>query len=286
MFKKLSILLFAVGQLVFKAQVPDTELWLFKIENQKTGMSLERPLNITNRPGYDNQPSFSANSKKINYVSIREDKQADIYYYDLKHKKSIALTKTPISEYSPVTTANEKFITSVTVESDSAQCIHFINPATGIHEDRINVDSVGYYIFLNSDTVIYYKLTEPHSLRYYVRSTGEDKWLGDNPTRAFRSTSRNTLLYGLKDSLKVEFYVYNFLLHKSEKICAYPSANEDFIWHQNLGLIKSEGLQLLRYDVTDRGWKLLFDLSSFGLKKITRFDIDSKTKYLVVVDNL
>lgn len=266
--------------------MPDTELWLFKIEEQKSGMILEKPVNITGRPGYDNQPSFTADSKKIHYVSIRDDKQADIYSYDLKRKKSTAFTKTPISEYSPVVTADGKFMTSVTVESDSSQYIHFINSETGIHEIKINVDSVGYYTFLNSDTVVYYKLTEPHSLRYHVKSSGEDKWLGDKPTRAFRAISRNKLLYGLKDSVKVEFYTYNFLLHKADKMCSYPSVNEDFIWHPILGLVKSEGLQLLRYDSTLKEWKLLFDLSSFGLKKVTRFDIDLKSRYLVVADNL
>ena len=249
-------------------------------------MTLAEPINITKREGYDNQPSFSPDSKKIFYVSVRDDNQADIYQYDLRHRRTTAVTKTGISEYSPVLMADGKFITSVVVENDSSQCIHFINPLNGIHEAKLDVDSVGYYTFLNQDTIVYYKLTEPHSLRYHIKSSGEDSWLGNVPSRAFKSISRNTLLYALKDTSKITFYTYNFLLRKAEKFATYSSLSEDFIWHPVLGLVKSEGLQLLHFDSLLKEWKLLFDVSAFGLKKITRFDIDPKTNYLVVADNL
>ncbi|MEO6303877.1 MAG: hypothetical protein ABIP51_11965 [Bacteroidia bacterium] len=286
MSKKFSILIFVLCVSLLSAQLPDTDIWLFKIEKTKTDLKLSDPKNITNRPGYDNQPSFSNDSKKIYYVSIREDKQADFYFYDIGSKKNSQLTKTKESEYSPVLTPNGKFLNSVVVESDSAQRIHFINSVTGISENKFDVDSVGYYTFLNSDTVLYYKLTNPHSLRYYVKSTNEDKWLGNNPTRAFKPLNRHAFIYGIKDSTKVTFYKYDFVLHKAEKYSEYPTSSEDAIWHEQHGLVKSEANKLLRYDDAKKEWVLLFDLSTFGIKKITRFNFDPKNKYLVIVDNL
>ena len=284
MNKKLSTLFLILGFYLLKSQMPNTDLWLFKIENSKQGVSFVKPQNITNRAGYDNQPSFSDDNKKIYYVSVREDKQADIYYYDLKSEKNIQFTKTPISEYSPVETPDGRFVSSVVVEQDSAQRIHFIDKITGIHEKRFDYDSVGYCNFLNKDTCIYYKLTEPHSLRY---NTGkEDKWLGIMPTRGFKTVNRHVLLYGLKDSSSVTFYKYNFLVHRGEKYADYPSLSEDIVWHAVWGLIKSEGSKLLRFEEQTKQWSLLADLSSYGLKKITRFTFDSANKYLVVVDNL
>lgn len=267
------------------AQVPDTELWLFRISASKEGTVISKGENITKRAGYDNQPCFSADSRKIWYTSQREDNQADIYIYDLKHGKSKPFTKTQVSEYSPQPLGS-KLLASVTVEADSSQYIHYINAENGIHESRLPMDSVGYYTFLNADTVIYYKLTEPHSLRFHVRSSGKDGWLGDSPTRAFRTINRFTLLYALKDSSHTVFYKYNFLLQRGERWCEYPSLSEDFILHPIFGLIKSEGTQLLRYNETAREWQLLFDTGSAGLKRITRFDIDPKGRYLVVTDNL
>lgn len=286
MKRTLSILLLLLNAWALKAQLPNTELWLFKIETKKNVQSLAPGMNITKREGYDNQPSFSGDGKKIFYVSIREDKQADVYYYDLKKKKNIQLTHTAISEYSPVETPDGKLLTSVVVESDSSQTIHFINTLNGLHEKKLEQDSVGYYTFMNADTVVYYKLTEPHSLRYFNMTARGEKWLGNSPCRSFKAISRNLLLFALKDSVKTTFYTYSFSLHKAQRYAEYPSLSEDFIWHSSLGLVKSEGNKLLRFDEKEKEWVILFDLSGSGIKKITRFQFDPKNKYLVVTENL
>ena len=88
-------------------------------------------MNITNRKGYDNQPSFSADEKLIYYVSVREDKQADIYSYNLKNKKTERFTKTLESEYSPSVNSDGLTLSSVVVEKDSSQKIHIINALNG-----------------------------------------------------------------------------------------------------------------------------------------------------------
>ena len=65
----------------------------------------------------------------------------------------------------------------------------------------------------------------------------------------------------------------------------HKSKSEDFIWNREYGLIKSEGTQLLRYNALDKSWELMFDFTSAGIKKITRFAFDSKNKSIVIVDN-
>ena len=287
MKSKINLFFLAILALGFKAQVPDTDVWLFKLIPDKTKRLFpDKGLNITSRSGYDNQPSFSNDGKTIYYVSVREDKQADIYSYEITSKKINQLTKSKESEYSPVQTPDGKSISVVMVEADSSQRVHFINAEKGTDERRFEFDSVGYYNLLNSDTVIYYKLTEPHSLRYFAAKTNENRWLGNLPTRTFRTINRHTIIYGLKDTAKVVFYKYDFLLHKAEKYCEYPSLNEDVIWHHELGLIKSEGTKLFRYVAEKKEWELLYDLGLYGIKKITRFAFDKQNKYLILVDNL
>ncbi|MDI1354475.1 MAG: hypothetical protein PSX36_06140 [bacterium] len=280
-----SILLIFLIQLC-SAQLPETDVWLIKLAKDKTSkVVLSEPLNITNRAGYDNQPSFSKDGKTIFYVSVRDDKQADIYKYQISAKKITRLTITPESEFSPVQTEDGNFLSSVVVEKDSAQRIHYISVILGLHEKVIDVDSIGYCEFLNADTLLYYKLTQPHSLRFYVNSSKEDKFLGASPVRAFKKVNRHTILFGLKDSTQVTFYTYDFFLRKAEVYATYPGMDEDFIWHSEYGLVKSEGTKLLQYKVAQKKWELLFDLSGFGIKKITRFGFDPKNKYLMVVDN-
>lgn len=84
----------------------------------------------------------------------------------------------------------------------------------------------------------------------------------------------------------MEFRIYNPTLRESKLYCTYESLNEDFIWHPELGLIKAENAQLLRYNETIKSWETLFDFSNLGVKKITRFVFDIKTKQLAIVSNL
>lgn len=266
--------------------MPESDIWLFKIKSNKQGqLELFDSSNITNRKGYDNQPSFSSDEKKIFYVSVREDQQADIYFYDLKSKKQQRLTHSAESEYSPQLSPGGKSISVVTVEMDSSQKIHLVDANDGVFLKKLDFDSVGYYHYLNADTLIYYKLSNPHSLRMHVVKTKEDKWLCDMPTRGFKTIDRSKLMYAIKDSVKVDFYIYDFNLHKAKFFATYPSSSEDAYWHKQLGLMKSEGAKILRFVVNKNVWELYLDLSSFGIKKISRFMFDSHNKFLVLVSN-
>jgi Tol biopolymer transport system component len=66
---------------------PGTDIFLagIRIDRGRIGrISLETPVNFTNRPGYDNQPSFTPDGRAILFTSIRDGKQADTYRYTLK----------------------------------------------------------------------------------------------------------------------------------------------------------------------------------------------------------
>lgn len=292
MLKKFLLLLFCWNCCV--AQLPETDLWLFNVVKKKEKLSVQKGQNITNRKGYDNQPSFSTDGNSIYYVSIREDKQADIYSYSIGSKKNIRLTSTTESEYSPTLTSKKNTIACVTVLGDSSQVILTYDLKTGKpvsypgnSSSQINsFDSVGYFTFLNSDTVLYYKLTQPHSLRAYSLLKKADVFLGFNPVRGFKAINRYEFIYGIKDSAKVTFYIYNALLSKANKYCEYNSLNEDIIWHKNLGLLKSEGPVILQFIASENKWQELFNFSGFGIKQITRFAFDTQSKRIVIVDNL
>jgi len=284
MLKWLSIFLVFISQV--SAQLPETDLWLFKIRTEKDKMILGEGKNITSRKGYDNQPYFTPDGKNILYVSIREDNQADVYRYDLGKQQSFQLTKTKESEYSPNYTPDCKGISCVVVEADSTQRLWLYN-LDGTVKRCYNegIDSIGYYSWLSNDTLLYYKLTDPHSLRMYHENGKTDKWLCFHPTRTFKKMKGNNFIYGVKDSSQVQYRVYNPVIRRSDEFAIHKSKSEDFIWSQGLGLLKSEGTQILRYDEKTKTWPVLFDFASSGIKKITRFALDDKNKSIVIVDN-
>lgn len=274
--------------LALSAQMPETDIWLFKIEKKEGKYIYSNPLNITHRAGYDNQPAFSLDGKSILYVCIDSTKQADIYRYSISKKVSVNLTKSQVSEYSPTIISDGSGFSSVVVEKDSAQRVWSYN-LDGTFKRIVHegIDSIGYHSWLNTDTLMYYKLTEPHSLRVLDLKSNKDVWICDHPTRAFKQIEKSSrFIYGIKDSASTQFRVYNPALRESSLYTTYPSLNEDFIWHQELGLIKSEGADLLKYNEQIKTWEVLFSFFNLGIKKITRFVFDAKNKQLAIVSNL
>jgi hypothetical protein len=268
--------------------MPETDIWLFKIEKKEGKYLYTYPLNITHRAGYDNQPTFSIDGKSILYVLIDSTKQADIYQYSISKKTTVNLTKSQVSEYSPTIIPTGLGFSSVVVEKDSAQRLWQFNLdgtfKTIVHE---GTDSIGYHTWLNTDTLMYYKLTEPHSLHVLDLKSNKDVWICNNPTRAFKKINGGSkFIYGIKDSMSTQFRIYNPALRESSLYATYPSLNEDFVWHNEFGLIKSEGSDLMSYNEKTKTWDVLFSFTNLGIKKITRFVFDSKTKQLAIVSNL
>ena len=270
------------------AQAPETDVWLFKIEKKANKYTYTNPLNITHRLGYDNQPTFTADGKSILYVCIDSTKQADIYQYTISKKTRINITKSDVSEYSPTILPNGLGFSAVVVEKDSSQRVWGFNfDGTFNKISHKGTDSIGYHTWLNADTLLYYKLTDPHSLRILNIKTHEDVWLCDFPTRAFKKIGNSSqFIYAIKDSVNTEFRIYNSAIRESKSYTTYASLNEDFIWHHELGLIKSENSDLMNYNEQTKNWELLFSFTSLGIKNITRFVFDAKTKQLAIVSNL
>ena len=62
---------------------PSTEIYLAEITRDDGGLRLGEPVNVTSREGYDNQPYFLPDGRRLVYTSIDESGQADIWAYDV-----------------------------------------------------------------------------------------------------------------------------------------------------------------------------------------------------------
>jgi hypothetical protein len=144
----------------------NTDIFVADITIGKGKVKLGAPMNITNRSGYDNQPSFTPDSKYILYVSQREggfqgNMQTDIFRYSLREKLSTQVTKTPESEYSPTVMQNLRHISVVRVEEDSTQRLWSFD-LRGANPQVVlpNVTRIGYYAWMDTSVVALYKLAD------------------------------------------------------------------------------------------------------------------------------
>src|SRR5262245_8822220 len=94
-----SILVLLAVASTLGAQAP-TDIFLAPLTMQGGRPVVGTAVNITNAPGYDNQPSFTPDSRSILFTSNRDGRQTDIYRYDVASKSTTRVTNTTESEYS------------------------------------------------------------------------------------------------------------------------------------------------------------------------------------------
>ncbi|HKW46060.1 MAG TPA: hypothetical protein VJN70_01390, partial [Gemmatimonadaceae bacterium] len=162
-----SIVLAAAVAISVHAQAgpPSTDIYLAPIKMAGGKITVGTPLNVTNRPGYDNQPSFTPDSRAILFTSVRGDAQADIYRYELRTKATSRVTTTPESEYSATVFGDGSRFSAIRVEADSTQRLwSFRLDGSDPRVVFESIKPVGYHAWVDSTTVAMFTLGRPNAL--------------------------------------------------------------------------------------------------------------------------
>ena len=276
-----SFLLFAASS---NAQLPDTEIFLSNILKTDSGYSFSLPENITQHEGYDNQPYFTPDGRRILYVSIEDSTQSDIYAYDLAAKVRIQLTNTTESEYSPSYTHDRRFLSVVRVDADSGQRFHYM-PLNDLGKDAsiYNSDSIGYSCLINDSVVAMYILGRSHTLQLLNMKNSTRKLIASDIGRCMKLSPDSSEMYFVLKSNSTEWFIYamNCKNYSLRRITQTLPASEDFaIMPDGKILLGKEG-KLFWYDgISD--WKLLADFTS-TLKDFYRISINAKGTQIALV---
>src|SRR5690349_9591484 len=100
----LFLLAFLIVTTLGAQQLPGNEIYLFDLTKRKNDFVLSGAENVTNHPGYDNQPFFHPNKPIVYYASANDDGKTDIIAFNYKTKHPEKLTNTSEREYSPTVT--------------------------------------------------------------------------------------------------------------------------------------------------------------------------------------
>ena len=249
-----------------QSTMPSTDIFIMKMSSNKAGKySFSAPQNVTMREGYDNQPCFTANSKAILFTSIREDRQADVYRYNIRHKTTVRLTATPESEYSPTITPDGKYFSTVRVEKDSTQRLWKF-PFSGEAPELIlgNIDSVGYHCWIDNNILALFILTKPFSLYIGDLNNGLAGQQADNIGRSIQKAGgQRTLAYvDKKDSTAWMIHFLMLNMQKDIPVVKTLQGCEDFAVGKDGTLFMGKEGKLYKFTPEkDSDWEQIADFS-------------------------
>ena len=161
------------------AQMPDTDIHVADLHVAADTIVIGEPRNITNRPGYDNQPWFLRDGSALLY-NVDMGGQTDVFRYDLATGASTRLTDTPVNEFSPTLTADGREMLIVRWEADMSDGhLWRYSPdgePLGVHP--ADVPRVGYYGVVNEHVIVAFVNDSARSFVLADARSGERMPLG------------------------------------------------------------------------------------------------------------
>jgi hypothetical protein len=270
---------------------PGTDIYVAGISMEEGTLSVSTPINITNRPGYDNQPYFLPDGTGLLYTSLQENSQTDILRYDFNRKVSTRVTETRESEYSPTIMPDGKFFSTVRVELDTMQRLWKF-PIDGDKPAIVleHVKPVGYHAWGNENTVALFVLGDPPTLQIADSRTGKaEKILG----RVGRSLHKIPRMEGISfvHKMSEEEWLIKQIELKSRKIMPIVKTlpkREDYAWTPGGRILMADGPKLFQFmPGKDENWREIADFSNAGLRNITRIAVSpSGGRVALVADDI
>jgi len=267
---------------------PPPDVYLISVSVENGAAKLGAPMNITDRLGYDNQPSFTSDGTGVFFTSVRDDAQADIYRYDIKTRAISRVTTTaPESEYSATPIQGGRAISVVRVERDSTQRLWRF-PLDGGAPTLIleKVRPVGYHAWANDHTLVMFVLGTPNTLQLADTRRGTADTLATNIGRSLHRIPGTETVSFVRKVSPTEWWIEALdpTTRELKRIVRLPEGVEDYAWLAERSIVCGRGSQLLRWTRGSRDdWREMADLSNAGVKGITRLAVSGRGDLIAFV---
>jgi hypothetical protein len=268
----ITFLIFGLGGPKAFSQLPVTELWMLDINSSDKIESVSY-LSGFNPKSYNNQAVF-LNDKEIIMTAEIDKGNTDIVILNPKKKTWKRLTKTLENEYSPRPSGNET-ITTVRVEQDEESQVLWEYPINGNNVGSQVIseyNNIGYYHPLNNFKMALFVLSKTNDLQIMNLRSERVEYVSKDIGRCFQVSKTGELVF-IQNLGNPTLKRFNPVNKSVETITEALKGSEDFVLYGEAEVIlMAKGAQIFKYNPTAATFILQWDLSSYGIKEISRMD--------------
>jgi hypothetical protein len=280
---------------------PDTEIYLAPMRVANGAIEIGPAVDITNNPGYDNQPFFTPDGRSVLFTSVRGPMgttQTDIYRYDILPRQIVQVTSTPESEYSPTVTPSGN-LSVIRVELDAAKTQRLWQFTLDGRDPRPvleNVKPVGYHAWADDHTLALFVLGQPATLQLADSRTGAAVVLASDIGRSIQRIPGTSATSGISfvqrertgTAVSLVGLVVKELNPSTRQISVLTPAVEgsteaDTAWTPDGTLLMVRGGVLYGWKRGESGWKEIASLERLSLTGVTRLAVSPRGDYLALV---
>lgn len=296
------ILIITVGSLgVSTAQIlQKSNVYLFDLKMVgDTAIQFSKPRYLTNfnANGYNNHPAFFSPNELYVSIQMPNDRQPDLYVFDLEKKTKTRVTQTVEGEFSAQLMPGGYSFSAVrqefTPQDTTVRLWEFpldrLNNGKPVFKYQNNI---GYYHWINSQLITAFLTTNPSSLA--IGNTASDEFIvfATEVGRCFRMLPNGNLVYVKKsrydDWQLMQKKVTGSGWESTEPVAiaeTIPGA-EDFAILPDGSLLMAKGSRI--YLLNARGqnvrWREVANLQLYDITNITRLALSSDMKLAIVAD--
>jgi hypothetical protein len=266
-----------------QATPPATDIHVAELRTVAGRLIVGEPANLTVRPGYDNQPAFTADGAAVWYTSIGPDGQADICRIELAPGARTCIAPSSESEYSP-TPMPGGGISVVRVERDSTQRLWKLSETGEWSLVLRDVRPVGYHVWVDVDRVLVFLLGNPATLAIADRRNGSVRSVARNVGRSLHRIP-GTASLSFPQRVDTLWWVTRV---DPATLAVTPVAPallgiQDHAWLPDGTLLQARGNRLYRWTPGLPGWELLRVFTEPGLATISRLAVSPRGDRLALV---
>ena len=252
---------------------------------QTHGFTVDKPRNITNRAGDDDQPCFLPDSSGLLFSSNRDGRQRDIYRYDIATKAVRRVTTTPEDERSPMMTPDGRTFSAV---RGAAQQLWRLNPdGSDAGSTAMHAGPIQHYVWVSPAKIAQWvpDARSAGTLALVDIESGSSEVVASNagPSLLLRPGSGALTFVSSSRAGNARIKELDPATRKVATYAPTVDGGEALAWTPSDRLLMASGAKLfVREDQTDR-WIERADLRKAGVTAITRLSVSPDGKWIVIV---
>lgn len=293
MLKPISFLITSALTIPFLSQASD--IYVAELTPNKKFVNVKPAVNITKRPGYDNQPMFNSTGSGLYYTSMLPQgdiEQTDTMYYSFLSKGTTNITNTPkFSEYSPTPIENDSYLSMIFVDETGSQKLWKTHIESGKQTPiNLDIEPVGYHAWGKGNDLLLFVLGKRMMLQYAKQAEQKSApVITKDIGRSLRYNSSKDIFTFSKGTKTQVLHSFDANTGKIQRLIPLPTGSDYYTWLNDSMIISAQGNQLMVWPYETSGnaqqinWLPLADLSASCTTQVTRLAVSKQVDKLAFV---
>lgn len=266
-----------------------TEVYLLDLSEKGGKIVLSNPRNVSDKPGYDNQPFFHPTKPLLYYASMMPDKQTDIWSYDFQQSVRTPVTHTPDSEFSPTVLPDQMHLSCIvqrqaTGDQDLVSYLLTDPEKTEFIRESQKAGKIGYQAWLNPNEAVVFVLGTPNTMHYLNRKTGRDTVIASQIGRSLhRIPGQRAFSYTQKVGDTWIIRSYDPVSNRVSDIATSRLGEDHYnAWLNSDTLLESRGTELWAFSRKTKEWQAVVLPAALPGTELSRISVQGKRIALVI----